>query len=166
MGVRLDGNPLGEDEEAVRDGIEEALERRGRSAINCGDLVSHVKGGEVKWRKQPKPGTMRACVLENRNEPTIMNIAEIAACVDGLQEELHRFKESSEEKPQASHEKYLRDRKMVATLKQHPALQVWGEAAAVMMRINVGGTPVRHGKFFTELIRLQFRSCLHKMIRR
>merc|ERR1712159_452034 len=43
--VRLDGNPLGDDEEAVRDGIEEMLEQRGKCAINCGDLVSAVKGG-------------------------------------------------------------------------------------------------------------------------
>ena len=61
--IRLDGNPMGEDEEAIRDGIEELLERRGKYQIFGGDLVSAVKGGGAKWRKQPKPGTMRACVL-------------------------------------------------------------------------------------------------------
>lgn len=127
--IRLDGNPLGDDEEVVRDGIEELLERRGRMTINCGDLVSAVKGNEAKWRKQPKPGTMRACVLENRNEPTIMNIAEIGACVDGLSEQLRAFTKDPEPKPQASLERHLEDRRFVARLKQHPALQVWGECA-------------------------------------
>jgi hypothetical protein len=127
--VRLDGNPLGDDEDAVREGIEELLELRGRYNINSGDLVSAVKGGEVKWRKQPKPGTMRACTLENRNEPTIMNIAEIAACVDGLEERSKAFKAGLGDKCEAAQEKYQRERSMIAKLKQHPALLLWGEAA-------------------------------------
>jgi len=127
--IRLDGNPLGEDEDAVREGIEEFLEHRGRRVIRSGDLVSHVKGGEVKWRKQPTPGTMRACPLENRNEPTIMNISEMAACVDRLQENNRAFKESGASSATAAHEKYLRERRMIARLKQHPALLLYGEAA-------------------------------------